>query len=93
MSRTILCRILKVCSTSHRKSLQGLDYVSAEGAKAFEELEDVIEKLGDIPHRPAKDQSEKLKMAKRYLKSDFKVDLHIHYNINIKKILIFSCTS
>ena len=35
MSRTTLCRILKVCSASVRKSLQGLDYVSAEGAKAF----------------------------------------------------------
>ena len=74
-----------ICSTSHRKSLQGLDYVSAEGAKAFEELADVIEKLGDNPHGKglswAKDQSEKLKMAKRYLKSDSKVSLHIHYNI------------
>ena len=26
-----------------RKSLQGLDYVSAEGAKAFEESADVIQ--------------------------------------------------
>jgi len=90
MSRTTLCRILKVCSASHRKSLQGLDYVSAEGAKAFEELADVIEKLGDIPHGKglswAKDQSEKLKMAKRYLKSDFKVGLHIHYNIKNTKL-------
>ena len=85
MSCATLCRILQVCSASHRKSLQGLDYVSAEGAKAFEELADVIEKLGDIPHGKglswAKDQSEKLKMAKRYLKSDSKVSLHIHYNI------------
>ena len=42
MSCTTLCRILKVCSACHRKSLQGLGYVSAEGAKAFEELADVI---------------------------------------------------
>lgn len=33
MSRSTQCRILKVCSASVRKSLQGLDYVSAEGAK------------------------------------------------------------
>ena len=33
-----------------RKSLQGLDYVSAEGAKAFEESADVIQKLSDNPH-------------------------------------------
>ena len=33
-----------------RKSLQGLDYVSAEGAKAFEESAEVIQKLSDNPH-------------------------------------------
>lgn len=33
MSRSTQCRILKVCSASVRKSLQGLDYVSAEGTK------------------------------------------------------------
>ena len=47
MSRSTLCRILKVCSASVRRSLQGLDYVSAEGAKAFDELAAVIENLGD----------------------------------------------
>ena len=80
MSRTTLCRILKVCSASVRKSLQGLDYVSAEGAKAFDELADVVEKLGDNYGKGlswAKDQSEKLKLAKRYLKGDFKVRLQI----------------
>ena len=76
MSRSTLCRVLNVCSASVRKSLQGLDYVSAEGAKAFEELEDVIEKLGDIHGKGltwAKNQNENLKHAKRYLKSDYKV--------------------
>ena len=78
MSRPTLCRILKVCSASVRKSLQGLDYVSAEGAKAFDELVDVIDKLGDNYGNGlswAKDQSEKLKKAKRYLKGDYKVGL------------------
>ena len=31
MSRTTLCKVLKVCFASTRKSLQGLDYVSAAG--------------------------------------------------------------
>lgn len=82
MSRSTLCRILKVCSASVRKSLQGLDYVSAEGAKAFDELADVVEKLGDNHGKGlswAKDQHEKLKLAKRYLKGDFKVRLQIRY--------------
>ena len=78
MSHSALCRILKVCSASVRKSLQGLDYVSAEGAKAFDELADVIDRLGDKHGKGlswAKDQNEKLKLAKRYLKGDFMVGI------------------
>ena len=71
-----LYRVLHVCSASVRKSLQGLDYVSAQGAKAFKELELAAEKLGDncgLDLSWAKDKKEKLKVAKRYLKGDFKV--------------------
>lgn len=77
MSHSTLCRILKVCSASVRKSLQGLDYVSAEGAKAFDELAAVIENLGDYGKGLswAKSQCEKLKQTKCYLKGDFKVGL------------------
>ena len=76
MSHSTLCRILKVCSASVRKYLQGLDDVSAEGVKAFDELVDVIDKLGDNHDKGlcwARDQNEKLKLAKRSLKGDFKV--------------------
>ncbi|KXJ08857.1 hypothetical protein AC249_AIPGENE14738 [Exaiptasia diaphana] len=76
LSRSTLCRILKVCSASVRKSLQGLDYISAEGAKSFDDVEDIVAKLGDehgMGHTWAKDQGDKLKMAKRYLKGDYKV--------------------
>ena len=76
MSRSTLCKVLKVCSASTRKSLQGLDYVSAAGAKAFEDLEEVIEKIGDDYGKGltwAKQQKEKLQIAKRYLKGDYKV--------------------
>ena len=76
MSRSTLCRILNVCSATVRKSLQGIDYVAAEGANAFDDLQDVVEKLGDIHgkgHTWAKDQNEKHKNAKRYLKTDYKV--------------------
>ena len=78
MSHSTLCRILKVCSASVRKSLQGLDYVSAEGAKAFDELADVIDRLGDKHGKGlswAKDQNEKLKLAKRYLKGHVKISV------------------
>ena len=82
MSRSTLCRILNVCSATVRKSLQGIDYVAAEGAKAFDNLEEVVEKLGDIHGKSltwAKGQNEKLKNAKRYLKTDYKVLFQIMY--------------
>jgi hypothetical protein len=47
MSRSTLCRVLNVCSASARKSLHGLDYFSADGAKAFDDIQAIIEKLGD----------------------------------------------
>ena len=76
MSRSTLCRILQVCSASVRKSLQGLDYVSAEGAKAFDDLADVTHAIGTDHVEGASwenNQNEKLKQAKRYLKGDYKV--------------------
>ena len=76
MSRSSLCRVLKVCSASVRKSLKGLDYFSSDGAKAFDEMEEVVQKLGDEykqGHFWAKNLICKLKTPKRYLKSDFKV--------------------
>lgn len=80
MGRSTLHRILKTCSASVRKSLQGVDYFSADGAKAFDDLEDVAQKIGDgggVGLSWAKEKKEKLKAAKRYLKGDFKVDITI----------------
>jgi len=80
MSRSSLCRILKVCSASVRKSLQGLDYVSSEGAKAFDDIADVIDKLGDNYNNGltwSKELAQKLKLAKRYLKGDYKVSKYV----------------
>ena len=48
MSHSSLCRILNVCSASIRKSLQGLNYFTADGAKAFDDVQEVIEKLGHV---------------------------------------------
>lgn len=76
LSRSSLCRILEVCSASVRTSLQGLDYFSAEGSKAFDDLVEIVDKLGDTYELGlswSKEQSRKLKLAKRYLKGDYKV--------------------
>lgn len=76
MSRSTLRRVLNVCSASARKSLQGLDYISATGGKAFDDLENIVDKLGDCYEKGltwAKQTNQKLKDAKRYLKGDYKV--------------------
>ena len=80
MSRSSLLRILHVCSASLRKSLQGLDYVSSEGAKAFDDIAEVVDKLGDNYQGGmswSKELIRKLKLVKRYLKGDYKVRMAI----------------
>ena len=37
-----MLRILSVCSATVRKSLQGLDYIAADGASAFDELANLL---------------------------------------------------
>ena len=66
-----MLRILSSCTTTVRKSLQGLDYFAAEGAKAFDEVTALVEKLGDR-HWVLKCQ-QLLKEGKQYLKTDYKV--------------------
>ncbi|KAK3727221.1 hypothetical protein QZH41_020358 [Actinostola sp. cb2023] len=80
-SRSTLSRILRVCSASTRKSLHGLDYFAATGAEAFDELELIVETIGDEYGKGltwARETTEKLKQAKRYLKGDYKV--HVSAN-------------
>ena len=47
MGRSTLHKILDVCSASVRNSLQGLDYFTAQGTQAFDDLESVVDKLGE----------------------------------------------
>ena len=47
LSRRTLLNILSVCSMSVCKSLEGLDYVSSNGAQAFDDLCDAAKRLGD----------------------------------------------
>ena len=75
LSRRTLLNILSVCAASTRKSLQGLDYISSAGAQAFEDLTNVLERLGDhlMGMTWARELRDRLMSAKRYLKSDYKV--------------------
>ena len=75
LSRSTLLRVLQVCPASTRKSLQGIHYIRSAGAQAFDNLESVAERLGemDMGMSWAKEKKEHLKKCKRYLKSDYKV--------------------
>ena len=76
-SETTMRRVLSECSASVRKSLQGLDYFAAEGARAFDNLISLMRQVSllgpghDWEKRVIKD----LKTQKLYLKGDFKVSV------------------
>ena len=74
--RTIMLTILAACSATVRKSLQGIDYIAAEGSKAFDDLCHVtkrLEECGVLRRHVAEHWRNCLKNAKQYLKSDYKV--------------------
>ena len=81
VSWSTLLRILAVCPASTRKSLQGIYYVTPAGAKAFEDLADAVERLGDAGQGMgwSKNMNTRTRLydAKRYLKSDYKVDYYV----------------
>ena len=47
-SETTMRRVLFECSASVRKSLQGLDYFAAEGARAFDDLVALVRQIGEL---------------------------------------------
>lgn len=71
-SERTMFRILSECGASVRKSLQGFDYIAAEGTKAFDNLSDLIKQTCNYGDSDTVLQ-ENLKAGKLYLKSDFKV--------------------
>ena len=76
MSKSTMLRIFDACKVTVRKSLQGLDYIAAEGAKAFDDLIDVVNKLEGVKGVEWSPNSKHmLKKGKQYLKSDYKVSI------------------
>ena len=68
--------ILSSCSATMRKLLQGIDYIAAEGSKAFDDLCHVarrLEECGILKRDVAGQWKSCLKNWKQYLKSDYKV--------------------
>ena len=80
--RTML-RVLAECKASVRKSLQGLDYFAADGARAFVDLETLVRQLGELGLGKEWEVQhvELLKAAKLYLKGDFKVSFLLRMQI------------
>ncbi|KAK3725842.1 hypothetical protein QZH41_014067 [Actinostola sp. cb2023] len=73
-SESTMLRILSSCSASVRKSLQGLDYIAADGAKAFDDLIAIAQRLGDDKERAwVNHWQHALKEGKQYIKADYKV--------------------
>lgn len=86
-SYSTMHRILSSCSASVRKSLQGLDYISAEGGTAFDDLSKIVDKLIDhgLDQRIALSYQQSLKQEKQYLKTDYKVGV---FSLALKYLLI-----
>ena len=97
LSRATLLRIL--CAASVRTLVQGVDYVSAAGAEAFDNLCDAVETLGDVGKGMgwAKQQKNNLHERKRYLKSGFNVGVtrarHISPTRYVTRPCSLSCAS
>ena len=72
-----MLRVLSACAATVRKSLQGLDYVAADGAKVFGDLCVMVENLKEkgLDRETAKGWEVALKEGKQYLKADYKVPL------------------
>ena len=68
-------RLLCACPATVRKSLQGLDYISADGAKAFEDLIEITRKteLNGGGNQWALTCEKALRQGKQYLKTEYKV--------------------
>lgn len=76
-SSATMLRVLSACAATVRKSLQGLDYIAADGAKGFEDLCVIVESLKEkgLDRETAIGWEVSLKEGKQYLKADYKVSL------------------
>ena len=73
LGRSTLYRILKVREASPRKSLHGLDNTATSGAEGFDTLSRVVDELEQYVtrHEWSEESRDKLKKAKRCLKSTY----------------------
>ncbi|KAI8515676.1 hypothetical protein Bbelb_064890 [Branchiostoma belcheri] len=74
-----LFKVIEVCAARQQKSLQGLDYISTEGADAFDALCSIVESLvqNGASVDWGKTVKHKLREGKRYLKTDYKTHVNV----------------
>lgn len=72
---TLLKILTESCVASVRRCMQGLHNYLADGARSFDELLNVVEKLSEVglDGNTATRLTETLKNGKQYLKGDYKV--------------------
>ena len=76
LSSSTIYRVLSVCTATVRKSLQGLDYYSADVGKAFDDLAALTRRLenhGIVDQKWVRYCEESLKAGKQYIKTEYKV--------------------
>lgn len=81
LSPATISRLLTVCAPTVRKSLQGLDYIAADEAKASDYLSALVVKLKDKRVCDGEWLSycqEVLKAGKQYIKTEYKVCLVVN---------------
>ena len=85
-----MLRVLAECKASVRKSLQGIDYFAADGARAFEDLDNQVRQLSDLGlgNEWQVQHVELLKAAKSYIKGDLKVTLFVNVTLPLRRDVI-----
>ena len=75
LSRSTLFKILEVREASHRKSLQGLNNTATDGSTAFQTIERIVDdqEKGGLARQWCTEVKGKLKHAKRYLKTGYRI--------------------
>ena len=75
-----MLRVLAECKASVRRSLEGLDYFAADGARVVRQLGDLgLGNAWQVHH------VELLKAAKSYIKGDFKVMLFVNVTLALRR--------
>ena len=76
--------------------MQGLDYIAAEGAKGFDEVHHILDRLGEcgLRREMVSHYWKSLKEAEQYLKSDYKVHfmkliMNVYKNRNDRQLCDF----